>query len=69
MKKIALVDPKKRYSFKILSKEQVTHDTLKFVLKSVELPSSEHQLGAKAGQHVFVIGKDGTYRKYTPISL
>ena len=66
---IALEDSKKSYQFKIISKELITHDTLKL---KFELPSANHVLGAKCGQHVFFIAsienKD-IIRKYTPISL
>ena len=67
--KIALADPNARYSFKILSKELINHDVIKFVF---ELPSKDHILGTKSGQHFFIvanINNQEVYRKYTPISL
>jgi cytochrome-b5 reductase len=69
MSQIALSEAKKRYSFKLLTKELITHDTLRIVF---ELPSEQHRLGSKSGQHVFLIGKfnnEEVYRKYTPLDL
>ena len=67
--KIALADPKTRYSFKMISKELITPDVIKFVF---ELPSKDHILGTKSGQHFFIvanINNQEVYRKYTPVSL
>jgi ferredoxin-NADP reductase len=69
MNKIALEHPKKIYEFKIIGKELITHDTIKFVF---ELPSKNHISGVKSGQHVFFIANiknNEVWRKYTPISL
>ena len=69
MSQIALEDPKKAYQFKILNKELITHDTLRLTF---ELPSKNHLLGAKSGQHVFFLANidyKEISRKYTPISL
>ena len=67
--KFALADPKTRYSFKMISKEVITPDVIKFVF---ELPSKDHILGTKSGQHFFIvanINNQEVYRKYTPVSL
>ena len=69
MSKIALEQSNKIYEFKILSKELINHDTIRFVF---ELPSQNHILGVKSGQHVFFIAninKNEVWRKYTPTSL
>jgi cytochrome-b5 reductase len=66
---VALSDPKKRYSFKIIGKELVTHDTYKYL---IELPDPSLRLGAKSGQHIYIIGvvnNEEVYHKYTPINL
>jgi cytochrome-b5 reductase len=67
--KVALANPDTRYSFKIISKELINHDVVKFVF---ELPSKDHILGTKSGQHFFIIANinnQEVYRKYTPTSL
>ena len=69
MSLVALQDANKQYDFKIATKKLLNHDTLLF---GFELPSNEHTLGAKVGQHVFFkanIDNENVTRKYTPISL
>jgi NAD(P)H-flavin reductase len=69
MAKIALEDSKITNEFEILSKELVTHDTLRL---KFALPSDDHLLGFSSGQHVLFIvniGNKEISRKYTPISL
>ena len=69
MYKIALEHPNKVYQFKIIGIEKITHDTLKFIF---ELPSKNHVLGTRSGQHVFFvanINNNEVWRKYTPTSL
>lgn len=66
---VTLTDPKTIYKLKIKSCELITHDTVRFV---IELPSADHVLGTKPGQHFWVIEQmDGetVSRKYTPLDL
>jgi NAD(P)H-flavin reductase len=69
MTEIALEDKKKRHQFKIIRKELITPDTLRVFF---ELPTPNHRLGVKSGQHVFLIANidnEEIYRKYTPLNL
>ena len=52
--KIALVDPNVKYPFKLLLKEELTHDTRRF---RFSLPSSEHVFGLPIGQHIYLSAK------------
>ena len=66
---ITLADPKAIYKLRIKSREMINHDSVRFV---VELPSSEHKLGTKSGQHFYVhetIDGETLARKYTPLDL
>lgn len=66
---VALEDSKKVYSFEILSKEPINHNVVKILIR---LPSSNHILGTKSGQHFFIqatINGEVIKRKYTPLGL
>lgn len=66
---VTLADPKAIYKLKVKSREMITHDTVRFV---IELPSAEHVLGTKPGQHFWVIEQvngESVSRKYTPLDL
>jgi cytochrome-b5 reductase len=72
---IALENSNAIYKFKLISKELINHDVARFVF---ELPSTEHTLGTRAGEHFFIIANlkghdDGdageVWRKYTPVNL
>jgi NAD(P)H-flavin reductase len=69
MSPIVLENSSKEYQLKILSSELVTHETLRIIF---ELPSPEHRLGVKSGQHVYLIinvKNRKIRRKYTPLDL
>ena len=69
MKTQFLENPNQVYSVKIISKELINHDVLKFEL---ELPTKEYILGTKSGQHFFIIAEingEKIIRKYTPTNL
>lgn len=68
-KKITLADSNAVYKLKLLSKDLINHDVIKFVF---ELPSQYHILGTKSGQHYFIIKNingNEVKRKYTPVDL
>lgn len=63
-----LEDPNKKYSIKLIEKEEISHDTRRF---RFALPTSEHILGLPVGQHIYLsayIDKNLTIRPYTPVS-
>jgi len=67
-KKIALVNPNEKYSFKLVEKVVLSHDTRLF---RFELPSEEHCLGLPIGQHIYLsarINGSLVVRPYTPTS-
>jgi nitrate reductase (NAD(P)H) len=62
------LDPKKKISFKLKTKTQVTHDS--FILEFA-LQTSDTVLGLPTGKHVFLcaaINGETVMRRYTPIS-
>lgn len=66
---VTLADPKAVYRLRIKSRELITHDTVRFV---IELPTPDHILGTKPGQHFWVIEQvngESVSRKYTPLDL
>lgn len=66
---VTLADPKAVYKLKIREREMINHDTVRFV---IDLPSSDHVLGCKSGQHFYVIETidgESVWRKYTPLDL
>lgn len=66
-KKIAL-DPKKKIPFKLIEKEEVSHDTRRF---RFALQSPEHVLGLPVGQHMYLSAKINgklVIRPYTPVT-
>lgn len=68
-KLLITLEPEKRVSVRLIAKENITHDTRRFVFG---LPSKDHLLGLPLGKHVFLSAtKDGKYfsRPYTPVSL
>ena len=65
---IALGDPQLKYSFELISKEELTHDTRQF---RFNLPSEQHILGISIGQHVYLsamINNELVVRPYSPTS-
>lgn len=69
MTQVTLADSSAIYNLRITSKELINHDVIRFV---IELPSKEHILGTRSGQHFFMIGKihgEDVWRKYTPLDL
>ena len=65
---ISLVDPQLKYSFELISKEELTHDTRQF---RFGLPSEQHILGISIGQHVYlsaIINNELVVRPYSPTS-
>ncbi len=67
-KKITLEDPNKKYPLKLIERQEVSHDTRRFVF---ELPSKDHILGLPVGQHIYLSAKiDGSLvvRPYTPVT-
>jgi len=65
--KVAL-DPKKKIPFKLIEKEEVSHDTRRF---RFALQSEEHVLGLPVGQHMYLSARvDGklVIRPYTPVT-
>ena len=52
--KIALEDSNTKYSFKLIAKEILTHDTRRF---RFGLPSDEHVSGLPVGNHITVSAK------------
>ena len=67
--KVTLADHNALYKLKVASTELINHDVVKYV---VELPSKEHVLGTKSGQHFVLIETikgEQVMRKYTPLDL
>lgn len=65
---ITLQDPDVKVPLRLVDKESLTHDTMRFVFA---LPSKEHVLGLPTGQHVYVsarINGSLVVRPYTPVS-
>lgn len=66
---VTLVDHKALYLLRIADKKLINHNVAKFV---VELPSENHILGTKSGQHFYIyatINGVQVSRKYTPLDL
>lgn len=67
-KRITLEDPNTKYALKLIEKQNISHDTRKFVFA---LPSDNHVLGLPVGQHIYLSAKiDGSLvvRPYTPVT-
>jgi len=65
---IALADANSKYSFKLVKRENVTHNT---IWLRFELPANQ-SLGVKPGYHVLVLGQvddDVIMRPYSPVSI
>jgi len=65
---ITLKDPDVKYFFRLIDKEEVSHDTRRF---KFALPSPEHVLGLPVGQHLYISAKingEAVVRPYTPVS-
>ncbi|XP_023215751.1 NADH-cytochrome b5 reductase 3-like isoform X2 [Centruroides sculpturatus] len=63
-----LEDPDKKYSIKLIEKEEISHDTRRF---RFALPTSEHILGLPVGQHIYISARVNgqlVVRPYTPVS-
>jgi len=64
----ALQDPDKKYPFKLIEREEVSHDTRRF---RFALPTAEHVLGLPVGQHIYLsarVNDQLCVRPYTPVS-
>ena len=63
---VALQNPDIKYSFALMSKENLSHDTRLF---RFQLPSTKHVLGLPIGQHIYLtarINEELVKRPYTP---